>query len=89
MNFSKSFFGDKMALCKNNDQAWFSDTLTSAGPLGGRLNPRLSGSDFNATLEVQQMLMYRKTCLIAIVVYRCSGNVVTSIKTCNDKIITK
>ena len=38
----------------------FSDTLTSARPTGGRLNPRLSGSGFNPTLGVQQVFMHRK-----------------------------
>ena len=49
-----------MTLCNNNDQTWFSDTLTSARPLGGPQNPRLSGSGFNITLRVQQMLMHNK-----------------------------
>ena len=49
-----------MTLCNNNDQTWFSDTLTSARPLGDSWNPRLSGSGFNTTLGVQQMLMHRK-----------------------------
>ena len=31
------FLSDKMTLCNNNDQTWFSDTLTSARPLVGRL----------------------------------------------------
>ena len=30
------FSNDKMTLCNNNDQTWFSDKLTSARPLGGR-----------------------------------------------------
>ena len=30
------FLSDKMTLCKNKDQKWFSDTLTSARPLGGQ-----------------------------------------------------
>ena len=34
MNFSKRFPSDKMPLCNNNDQTWFSDTLTSARLLG-------------------------------------------------------
>ena len=29
------FSSEKMTLCINNDQTWFSDTLTSARPLGG------------------------------------------------------
>ena len=40
-----------------NEQNVFSDALTSARPLGGRLNPCLSGSGFNITLGAQQMLM--------------------------------
>ena len=28
------FSSDKTTLCNNNDQTWFSDTLTSAGLLG-------------------------------------------------------
>ena len=35
MNFLKRFSkvsSDKMTLCNNNDQTWFSDTLTSARP---------------------------------------------------------
>ena len=55
-----------MNICNNNDQTCFSDTLTSARPPVGRLNPRLLGSGFNTTLGVQQMLMRRKTCLIPI-----------------------
>ena len=55
-----------MTLCNNNDQACFPDTVTSAGPLGGHYNPCFSGSGFNTTLWVQQMLMHRKTCLIPI-----------------------
>ena len=39
MNFSKRFFSkfsrDKMTLCNNNDETQLSDTLTSAGSLGG------------------------------------------------------
>ena len=35
-----------MTICKNNDQAWFSDTLTSL--------------TFQSGLGVQQMLMHRK-----------------------------
>ena len=37
MNFRSvllKFSSDKMSLCNNNDQTWFSDTLTSARPLG-------------------------------------------------------
>ena len=49
-----------MTLCHNNDQTWFSDTLTSARLLGGRLNTRLSDSGFSTTLGVQQILMHRK-----------------------------
>ena len=55
MNFSKRFSNfscEKMTLYNNNDQTWFSDTLTSARPL--------SGSSFNSTLGVQQVLMHRK-----------------------------
>ena len=77
----KKFSRDKMTLCNNNDQTWFSDTLTSARPLGGRSTPRLSGSGFNTTLEVQHMIMHRKTCLIPIVVYRLVRDVMTSIIT--------
>ena len=33
------FSSDKMTLCNNNNQTWFSDTLTSASPLGGSLKP--------------------------------------------------
>ena len=55
-----------MSLCNNNDQTWISETLTSARSLGGRYNPRLSGSGFNSILWIQQMLMHRKTCLIPI-----------------------
>ena len=40
--FFPKFSSDKMTLCNNNDQTWFSDTLTSARPLVGVLNPRLS-----------------------------------------------
>ena len=29
------FSSDKITLCNNNDQTWFSDTLTSARPLEG------------------------------------------------------
>ena len=39
MNFSKRFSkvsSDKVALCNNNNQTWFSDKLISAQPLGGR-----------------------------------------------------
>ena len=43
-----------------NDQTCFSDTLTSARPLMGCKNPRLSGSGFNTPLGVQQMLMNKK-----------------------------
>ena len=45
------FSSYKKILCNNNDQTWLTDTLTSARPLGGRENPRLSGSgpaDVNA-----------------------------------------
>ena len=69
MNFSKFFFqslSDKMTLCNTNDQAWFSDALTSAGRLRGRKKRRHPGSGFNITLGVQQMLMHRKTHLIPI-----------------------
>ena len=72
MNFLKhlpKFLSDKMTLCNNNDQTWFSNTLGYARPLWIRLNPRLSGSGFNITLGVQQMLMHRKMCLIPIVIY--------------------
>ena len=37
INLSKllaKFLSEKMTLCNNNDQTWFSDTLTSARPLG-------------------------------------------------------
>ena len=64
-----------MTLCNNNDQTCFSDALTSAGPLGGPLNPYLSGSGFNITLGVQQMLMRRKTCLIPILLKEEPANV--------------
>ena len=62
------FSCDKMTLCNNNDQTCFSDVLTYARPLRSRYNPRLSGSGFNTTLWVQQMLIHRKTCLIPIVI---------------------
>ena len=52
------FSSDKMILCYNNDQTWFSDTLISARSL--RV---VKGLGFNTTLGVQQMLMHRKTCL--------------------------
>ena len=68
MNLSKHFF--EMTLCNNNDQTWSSNRLTSARPLGGRWNPRLSGSGWNTTLGVQQLLMHRKTCLIPILLLR-------------------
>ena len=55
-----------MTLCNNNDQTWFFDQLTSAGPLGVVKNPRLLSSGFNITLGVQQMLMHRKTSLTPI-----------------------
>ena len=64
-----------MTLCNNNDQAWFSDTLlTCARPLGS-LNPCLSGSGFNTTLGVQQMLMHKKTCLIPILLPSSGVNI--------------
>ena len=65
--FLQSFWAKK---CNNSDQTCFSDTLTSAGPLGRCWNPRLSGSGFNTSLGTQQMLMHRKSCLIPIVEYR-------------------
>ena len=49
-----------------NDQTYFSDTLTSARPLGGRKNPCILGSGLSTTLGDQQMLMHRKTCFIPI-----------------------
>ena len=74
MNFCEVFFPnfriDKMTLCNNDDQTWFSDALTSARPLGDRKTPRISGSGFNTTLGVQQMLIHRKKGLIPIVVNR-------------------
>ena len=63
------FSSDKMTLCNNNDETWFSNTLTSAKPLVCHLNPRLSGSGFNTTMGVQQILMHRKTCLIPITIH--------------------
>ena len=84
------FLVEKMTLCNNKDQTWFSDTLTSARPLGGHSNPRLSGSGFNATLWVQQMLMHRKTCLIPIMityepVHEISNNVVCATSKAPDQ----
>ena len=65
--FSPKFSGDKIFLCNNSDQMWFSNTFTSAGPLERCWNPHLSGSGFTTALRVQQMLMYRKSCLIPII----------------------
>ena len=44
------FSSNKMILCNDNDQTWFSDTLTNVRPLGSHVNPRLSGSGLNTTL---------------------------------------
>ena len=71
--FSQRFSSEKMFLCSNSDQTCFSDTFTSAGPLGRCWNPRLSArvfkpspfcSCFNTSLGAQQMLMHRKSCSI-------------------------
>ena len=71
-NFSKVFEWRKI-LCNNSDQRCFSDTLTSAGPLGRCWNPRLSGSSFNTSLGIQQILMHRKSCWIPIMTPRIHG----------------
>ena len=57
-----------IALCNNNDQTCFSDTLTSTGPLRRGRNPHFSGSGFNISLGARQMLMHRKSCLIPIII---------------------
>ena len=64
--FLRSFQAKKNVLCNNSNQKCFSDTLTSAGPLGRCRNPRLSDSGFHTSLGAQQMLMHRKSCLIPI-----------------------
>ena len=56
----------KNALFNNSDPTCFSDTLTTAWPLCGCWNHRMSGSGFNTSLGAQQMLMHRKSCLIPI-----------------------
>ena len=53
-----------MLFCNNSGQTWFSDTFTSAGPLGRCWLPHLSGSGFNTSLCAQQMLMHRQSCFI-------------------------
>ena len=69
------FRAKKMFLCNNSYQTCFSDTLTSAGPLGMCWNPHLSDSGFNTSLGAQQMLMHRKSCLISIAIdYKCDNN---------------
>ena len=74
MNFSKRFFqnlsSEKMTLCNNTDKTWFSDTLTSARPLGGCYNSCLSGLGINTILGVQQIFMHRETCLKPILSFR-------------------
>ena len=57
MNFSK-LFSKFIKQNMNLFNMFLSDTKTSAGPL--------SGSDCNAYLGAQQMLMRRKSCLIPI-----------------------
>ena len=67
-NVFPKFSSDKMTLCNNKDQTWFSDTLTSARPLRGSLKPspfRLGGVS-TPPLGSKQMTMHRKTCLIPI-----------------------
>ena len=64
-NFFKHFLQSFRAkvLCNNSDQTCFSDTLTSAVPLGTSGDVEiLSGSSFNISLGAQQMLMHRKLC---------------------------
>ena len=67
--FCPKFWNDKMFLCNNSDQTYFSYTLTSAGPLVRCWNPPLSTS-----LRSQQMLMHRKLCLIPIFLQIKPGN---------------
>ena len=67
MNFSKrfpKFSSDKKTLCNNNNQTWFSDTLTSARPLGVVKTLAFQARVSTPPLGVQQVLMHRKTCLI-------------------------
>ena len=71
-NFLKQFlptFSCKIIfVCNNSDQTYFSDTLTSAGPLGR------CWTGFNTSLRDQQMFTHRKSCLIPILKTSCDNN---------------
>ena len=77
MNFSTHFpksISGKMTICNKNDQSCFSDALTSARPLCSRYNPRLMRLGFQHPRGPADVTA-QKTCLIPIMVYRFSGNV--------------
>ena len=58
-----------MTLCNKKDQTCFSDTLTGARLLGAGKTLGFSGPGYNITFVAQQMLMQRKSCLIAVIKY--------------------
>ena len=60
------FLPDRIFLCNDSDQTWFSDAFTSAGPLGMCWNIRLSGSGFQHLPWFPADVNAYITCLIPI-----------------------
>ena len=61
--FSK-FSSDKVTLCNNNDQTWFSDTLTSVESLGDVKTLAFQARVSAPSLDPADVSAYSKTCLI-------------------------